>query len=129
MGELFWAGLLMEATTTSTATSTVPPTPVGEGNDKLTVMKPTLVCSDCLGVTTAVTAAGGGNARLQERMKLVSGSLAWKISWEEGATVAVTVDTTRAILATAIPVTATPAITTPATATSSSRVGASATTS
>jgi len=92
-------------------------------------MKPTLVCSDCLGATTAVTAAGGGNARLQERMKLVSGSLVWKISWEEGVTVAVTVDTTRAILATAIPVTATPAITTPATATSSSRVGASATTS
>merc|ERR1711874_868426 len=118
-----------EATTTSTATSTVPPTPVGEGNDKLTVMKPTLVCSDCLGVTTAVTAAGGGNARLQERMKLVSDSLVWKISWEEGVTVAVTVDTTRAILATAIPVTATPAITTPATVTSSSRVVASATTS
>ena len=104
------------------------------GNDKLTVMKPTLVCSDCLGATTAVTAAGGGNARLQERMKLVSGSLVWKISWEEEVTVAVTVDTTRAILATAIPVTATPAITTPAittpaTATSSSRVVASATTS
>merc|ERR1712062_657183 len=110
------------------------PTPVGEGNDKLTVMKPTLVCSDCLGATTAVTAAGGGNARLQERMKLVSGSLVWKISWEEEVTVAVTVDTTRAILATATPAIitpaiTTPAITTPATATSSSRVGASATTS
>merc|ERR1712062_375479 len=100
------------------------PTPVGEGNDKLTVMKPSLVCSDCLGATTAVTAAGGGNARLQERMKLVSGSLVWKTSWEEGVTVAVTVDTTRAILAIT-----TPAITTPATATSSSRVVASATTS
>merc|ERR1712157_357678 len=121
------AGLLMEATATSTATSTVHLTLVGEGNDKLTVMKPTLVCSDCLGATTAVTAAGGGNARLQERMKLVSGSLVWKISWEEGVTVAVTVDTTRAILATAIPVTATPAITIPATATSSSRVVASVT--
>ena len=61
------------------------------------VMTPTLVFSDCLVATMAVTAAGGGDARLQERMVWVSGSLVLKTSWEEEeeVTAAVTVDTTK----------------------------------
>merc|ERR1712193_405249 len=58
----------------------------------------TLAFLDCLvAATTAVTVGGGGgDDRLQERTKLVSGSLVWKTSWEEEEiTAAVTVDTTR----------------------------------
>ena len=57
-----------------------------------------LVYLDCLvAATTAVTVGGGRDDRLQERTKLVSGSLVWKTSWEEEEeiTAAVTVDTTR----------------------------------
>ena len=72
---------------------------------------------------------GGGGARLQERTELLSGSLVWKISWEEEITAAVTVDTLRTTIpATTIPATTIPATTTPAT-TTSSRVDASVTTS
>jgi len=86
--------VIMVAAVISTATTTVP---VEEGEDKPRVMAPTLVCSDCLVATMAATVGGGGDARLLERMRLESGSLVWKISWEEEeVTAAVTVvDTTQ----------------------------------
>jgi len=77
----------------STATTTAP---VEEGEDKPRVMAPTLVCLDCLVATMAATVGGGRDARLLERMRLESGSLVWKTSWEEEeVTAAVTVDTTQ----------------------------------
>merc|ERR1712113_176405 len=83
----------MVAIIITTATTT---TPAGEGKGKLMVMTPTLVFSDCLVATMAVTVGGGGDARLQERMVLVSGSLVLKTSWEEEEVTAdVTLDTTR----------------------------------
>merc|ERR1711953_618901 len=78
-----------------TATTT---THVGGGKDKPMVMTQTLVFLDCLAATTGVTVGrGGGDARLQERTVLVSGSLVSRLSWEEveEITAAVTVDTTR----------------------------------
>jgi len=85
--------VIMVAAVISTATTTVP---VEEGEDKPRVMAPTLVCSDCLVATMAATVGGGRDARLLERMRLESGSLVWKISWEEEeVTAAVTVDTTQ----------------------------------
>merc|ERR1719225_2235140 len=79
---------------TSTATTTVP---VEEGGDKPRVMTPTPGCSDCLVATMAATVGGGGDARLLERMRLGSGSLVSKTSWEEEeeVTAAATVDTTQ----------------------------------
>ena len=66
------------------------------GEDKPRVMAPTLVCLDCLVATMAATVGGGRDARLLERMRLESGSLVWKTSWEEEeVTAAVTVDTTQ----------------------------------
>merc|ERR1719225_221627 len=79
---------------TSTATTTVP---VEEGGDKPRVMTPTPGCSDCLVATMAATVGGGGDARLLEKMRLGSGSLVSKTSWEEEeeVTAAATVDTTK----------------------------------
>jgi len=85
--------VIMVAAVISTAATTVP---VEEGEDKPRVMAPILVCSDCWVATMAATVGGGRDARLLERMRLESGSLVWKISWEEEeeVTAAVTVDTT-----------------------------------
>merc|ERR1712125_32324 len=122
---------MVAATTTSTATTT---TPAAGGKDKPMVRTRTLVCLDCLVVTTmAVTVEEeGGGVRLQERTELVSGSSVLKISWEEEITAAVTVDTTNTLrtttLVTTTPATTTPVTTTPAT-TTNSRVDASVTTS
>jgi len=84
----------MVAAVTSTATTTAP---VEEGGDKPRVMAPTPGCSDCLVATMAATVGGGGDARLLERMRLGSGSLVSKTSWEEEeeVTADVTVDTTQ----------------------------------
>jgi len=84
----------MVAAVTSTATTTVP---VEEGGDRPRVMAPTPGCSDCLVATMAATVGGGRDARLLERMRLGSGSLVSKTSWEEEeeVTAAATVDTTQ----------------------------------
>jgi len=83
----------MVAAVTSTATTTAP---VEEGGDKPMVMTPTPGFSDCSVATMAATVGGGRDGRLLERMRLESGSLVSKISWEEEeVTAAATVDTTQ----------------------------------
>jgi len=87
-------GLSVIMAITSTATTTAP---VEEGGDRPRVMAPTPGCSDCLVATMAATVGGGRDARLLERMRLGSGSLVSKTSWEEEeeVTAAATVDTTQ----------------------------------
>jgi len=84
----------MVAAVTSTATTTAP---VEEGGDKPMVMTPTPGFSDCSVATMAATVGGGRDGRLLERMRLGSGSLVSKTSWEEEeeVTAAATVDTTQ----------------------------------
>ena len=71
---------------------------VAPGKDKPMVMTRTLVFLDCLAATTtdATVGGGGGDARLQERTVLMSGSSVSRVSWGEvEITAAATVDTTR----------------------------------